>query len=252
MSDRLGRIPPVRESKVDMVFSYVVVADTGFAPNPFFGLCTLACCKPQLRKGVGHRVLAATGCDDVRQVEALPPDTVRNLNIWVVGLAGTHLHDHVRRGVVFAMQVTGVTDFERYYLEHPEKRPVRTDPVTDQDPCWHGDAIYTGNDPATTLQICPSAHSDGDHENLGNKAHDLSGQYVLLSDHFVYFGPDAPWVPLEQRLHHGRGHSITQDPDTLRELEDLLNGDWAGLFDDTSQKRAADPRSSGQQCRGVA
>ena len=232
-----------------MLFSYVVVADTGFAPNPFFGLCTLACCKPQLRKGVGNRVLAATDCDDVRQLEMLPSDAVRDLNLWIVGLAGAQLRDHVRRGVVFAMQVTGVTDFESYHRDWPMKRPVRTGGVTDADPRWHGDAIYTGNDPGSAIQICPSAHSDGQKENFGNKVHDLGGRYVLLSDHFVYFGVDAPWVPIEQRLHHGRGHSITQDSQTLCDLELLLNGEWAGMLDDTGQPRAARP---GQQCRGVA
>jgi len=31
------------------VFSYVVKNDGGFAPNPFHGSCTLACCKPKIR-----------------------------------------------------------------------------------------------------------------------------------------------------------------------------------------------------------
>ncbi len=29
--------------------SYVVARDYGFAPNPFFGVCTLATCKPKIR-----------------------------------------------------------------------------------------------------------------------------------------------------------------------------------------------------------
>jgi Nucleotide modification associated domain 2 len=32
------------------LYSYIVTHDTGFAPNPFFGFCTLACCKPGIRK----------------------------------------------------------------------------------------------------------------------------------------------------------------------------------------------------------
>ena len=32
------------------LFSYVVAHDTGFSPNPFFGYCTLACCKPVIRR----------------------------------------------------------------------------------------------------------------------------------------------------------------------------------------------------------
>jgi hypothetical protein len=34
-------------------FSYVVARDYGFAPNPFLGICTLATCKPDIRKAAG-------------------------------------------------------------------------------------------------------------------------------------------------------------------------------------------------------
>ena len=36
-------------SRAMRVFSYVVMHDSGFAPNPFHGHCTLACCKPKIR-----------------------------------------------------------------------------------------------------------------------------------------------------------------------------------------------------------
>ena len=32
------------------LFSYVVARDYGFAPNPFYEMCTLATCKPRIRK----------------------------------------------------------------------------------------------------------------------------------------------------------------------------------------------------------
>lgn len=32
------------------LFSYVVRFDSGFAPNPFYGYCTLATCKPPIRR----------------------------------------------------------------------------------------------------------------------------------------------------------------------------------------------------------
>ncbi|WP_171031592.1 hypothetical protein [Eubacterium sp. BSD2780061688b_171218_H5] len=35
-----------------IVYEYVMKCDTGFAPNPFYGTCTLACCKPRIRKGI--------------------------------------------------------------------------------------------------------------------------------------------------------------------------------------------------------
>ena len=55
------------------VYSYILTSDTGFAPNPFWGYCTLACCKPMIRrtasvgdwivgltpKALGHRIAYA-------------------------------------------------------------------------------------------------------------------------------------------------------------------------------------------------
>lgn len=32
------------------VFSYIVSKDFGHAPNPFHGVCILACCKPAVRR----------------------------------------------------------------------------------------------------------------------------------------------------------------------------------------------------------
>ena len=32
------------------LFSYIITHDIGFAPNPFFGYCTLANCKPVIRR----------------------------------------------------------------------------------------------------------------------------------------------------------------------------------------------------------
>jgi hypothetical protein len=39
--------------------SYIVEHDKGFAPNPFHGVCTLAACKPKIRKyaGAGEYVI---------------------------------------------------------------------------------------------------------------------------------------------------------------------------------------------------
>ena len=32
------------------LFTYIVTSDAGFAPNPFYGYCTLACCKTAIRR----------------------------------------------------------------------------------------------------------------------------------------------------------------------------------------------------------
>lgn len=56
--------------------------DLGFAPNPFGGLCSLACCKPQIRARAG-------------------------LGDWIIGLTSTKLPPVMR--CVFGMVVTGDT-----------------------------------------------------------------------------------------------------------------------------------------------
>lgn len=242
-----------RHDHVSVLFSYIVTADSGFAPNPFFGLCTLACCKPKLRRAIGNRLLGEFGAADIHDLRGADPDYIRNRNIWVVGLAGASLRDRPRRSVVFAMQVTDVLDFASYFEEHPEKRPDRSGSRTSADPAWHGDAIYTGNDSATAVQLSPSAHSDGGKEHLANKRHDLDGQFVLLSDHFLYFGKDAPYVPLEEKLHHGRGHRMNHAPEALAELESWLNGPWARLFNSAGDQLASDrsPAALSRDCRGT-
>lgn len=49
----------IRAEKPVRLFSYVVRWDHGFAPNPFYRLCSIATCKPDIRKAatVGDYVL---------------------------------------------------------------------------------------------------------------------------------------------------------------------------------------------------
>jgi len=71
------------------IHSYVVRYDSGFAPNPFYSYCTLATCKPSIRKGA-------------------------NIGDWVVG-SGSNDRS-VRRGgyLVYAMRVTEAMAFDEY------------------------------------------------------------------------------------------------------------------------------------------
>ena len=66
------------------LYSYVVARDYSFAPNPFFGVCTLATCKPSIRQSA----------------------TVGDL---VVG-SGSKSRGQGRQ-LVFAMSVTGIMSF---------------------------------------------------------------------------------------------------------------------------------------------
>ncbi|MFC0668681.1 hypothetical protein ACFSKY_14665 [Azotobacter chroococcum] len=71
------------------LYSYVVARDFGFAPNPFFGFCTLATCKPKIRKHA-------------------------SVGDWVVGTGAKSTYDYKGR-LIYAMQVSEVLSFDEYW-----------------------------------------------------------------------------------------------------------------------------------------
>jgi hypothetical protein len=157
------------------VYSYIVDSDGGFAPNPFHGFCTLACCKPRIR------------------ASAEPGDVI-------IGMTS--------RGerVTYAMKVSSVIGFSDYWngARYHAKRPVHSSPTKLER---MGDNIYEPDGTGGFRQL-PSAHSNADGtEHKGKKEHDLDGYNVLVGDHFVYFGVEAPALPGELAfLRVGRGH----------------------------------------------
>jgi len=158
------------------IYSYVVAHDTGFAPNPFHGYCTLACCKPKIRSR------AAKGD-------------------WVVGLTSKAAGNRI----VYLMRVDDVMESLSEYWFDPRfkaKKPTYTGGIRRK--C--GDNIYEPLASGGYRQL-RSAHSDGDAENEDNKAHDLGGKRVLVSETFAYFGSKAlPLPPELQCLRVMRGH----------------------------------------------
>jgi hypothetical protein len=149
------------------VYLYAVSYDLGFAPNPFGGLCSLACCKPAIRAGAQHAD-------------------------WIVGLTGTKLPPALR--CVFAMQVTRSMTFEDYWADAEfETRKSRRNGSAKKQV---GDNIYHRDTPRDPWVQEDSVHSleDGSQCPL-NTAHDTRINRVLLSDRFVYFGAAAPPVP---------------------------------------------------------
>ena len=75
-----------------MIRAYIVEHDIGFAPNPFFGVCTLATCKPEIR---WHT----------------------SIGEWVVGIGS--IADGIRGRMVFAMKVEEALTFEKYWNDEP-------------------------------------------------------------------------------------------------------------------------------------
>jgi len=167
------------------LFSYIVASDSGFAPNPFHGVCTLACCKPDIRRGA-------------------------SVGDLIVGL--TPKRDGSR--VVYVMRVTTTLNFKEYW-RHPKFRKKQSAGVDD---C--GDNIYQPL-AADEFRQHPSGHSHRDgSENPDTKERDLGGEQVLLSGDFVYFGGEAIKPPKRfVDLIVGRGHRRFRKPGDGRLIE---------------------------------
>lgn len=149
------------------VHVYAVSYDLGFAPNPFGGVCSLACCKPEIRR-------------------------TAQLGDWVVGLTGTKLRPALR--LVFAMEVTRITDFDEYWraAEFTGRKATRNGSQKAQV----GDNIYHRDGPEAPWIQEDSVHSlPGGLQCELNTGHDTRVNRILLSDHFLYLGDQARAVP---------------------------------------------------------
>jgi hypothetical protein len=100
------------------IYSYIVAEDNGFAPNPFGGACTLACCKPKIRE------------------RAIRGD-------WVLGFTPKPNEGHL----VYAMEVNRTMLFGHYFdaLEFQNKKPSEDN--------IYGDNIYKEIAPAQYEQV---------------------------------------------------------------------------------------------------
>lgn len=188
------------------IYSYVVRYDSGFAPNPFYGNCTLATCKPDIRR-------------------------VAKVGDWVVGSGSNDRK--VRRGghLVYAMRITEAVTFDEYSCDprFEAKKPFRCG--SRKQSC--GDNIYFRASPDAPWQQRDSFHSRVDGSlNPDHVRRDTGVDRVLISNDFVYFGGEGPEVPTELKDQQGRwlcktgrGLSAFDDPQLVERL-----GQWIHSF----------------------
>ena len=167
-----------------ILYTYCIPYDDGAAPNPFWGICTLAICKPVIRRVAG-------------------------IGDWVVGTGSKNspIGDKSKH-VVYAMKVTGKMTLEKYdefcQKHYPNKIP---DWKNEDFRRRLGDCIYD-------FSSIPPIIRKGVH-NENNLERDLGGKYALLSSQFYYFG-DSPIELAENLLpiiKEGQAHkSKSNDP----------------------------------------
>ncbi|QOT82073.1 hypothetical protein [Cupriavidus basilensis] len=187
------------------VHSYVVRYDSGFAPNPFYGHCTLATCKPGIRRSA-------------------------QVGDWVIG-CGSNAQG-IRRGghIVYAMRVSEALTFDQYSADPRflAKMPFRNGSRKQSS----GDNIYHRQNANSEWFQRDSFHSNPDGTtNYKHVRRDTSVNRVLLSDDYVYFGGIGPKFPIGLRDRNGRpiwksgiGVTCFDDAQLLAAFERWLRG----------------------------
>jgi hypothetical protein len=162
------------------LFSYVIEHDLGFAPNPFHGMCTLACCKPVIRK-------AAKVGDYILGTGAVGPNLEGYLTYW--------------------MRVDEVLTFDEYWKDARFRRKKPRMSATTY--LRYGDNIYH-HDGEKEFKQEDSFHSMEDGSvSFGDLKRDTgTTDKVLVGHEFAYWGRAGIKVPqrLVFLLKKGPGH----------------------------------------------
>ena len=176
------------KSEKPTLYSYCIPIDDGAAPNPYWDTCTLAICKPVIRR-------------------------VANIGDWIVGLGSKNSPiGDIHNKIVYIMKISNKLTFAQYdefcKTNLTKKIPV----ITNEDPIYHlGDCIYD-------FSKYPNVEQRKGVHKEGNQPIDLGGKYVLLSDHFYYFGDKPYSLPKKfyAIIKDGQGHKSTfNDPYVL-------------------------------------
>lgn len=148
------------------VYIYVLTRDYGFAPNPFYGICTLATCKPRIRKSA-------------------------KIDDWVLGIGSKTTHQN---RLIYLMRVTKKITYNEYW-ENPEysiKKPFMKGSLKRM----YGDNIYYLDPHNNSWVQSDSHHSYANGvTNYHNLNRDTKSNSVLISSEFYYFGKDAITIP---------------------------------------------------------
>lgn len=162
------------------IFSYVIEHDLGFAPNPFHGVCTLACCKPKIRK-------AAQIGDYILGMGATKPGLSGHLCYW--------------------MRVDEIVTFDEYWRDPRFRR--KKPKMSGTTYLRYGDNIYHRN-AQNTLQQEDSFHSlENGVLSPGDLERDTgTTERVLIGWEFSYWGKSGIKLPkaLDCFVIRGPGH----------------------------------------------
>lgn len=148
----------------DYLHCYKMTDDTGFAPNPYHNVLTLATCKPRIR----------LSAQDGQWISGWTSKIVNDKDGNKVAFTDCKL--------IYLAKIAKKISFEQYWKDYPQKRPK-----TGID-C--GDNIYRPKKDGADVKDINDFESIAKkyHDSLEDRKRDLSGQNVLICDEFYYFG----------------------------------------------------------------
>lgn len=172
------------ETRDPSLKSYIVTFDGGAAPNPYHEVCSLALCKPDIRR-------------------------TAEVGDLIIGLTSITLGYQL----VYAMYVSEVLTLGDYFEDarYQAKKPnFKSDDRHD----WMGDNIYerkSGNEYIQHLAYFHIPDRTAQQLQMKQQTDLVRGQNVLLSDKYWYFGANSPTLPPELDFLHERlrrGHRV--------------------------------------------
>jgi len=192
--------------KIDMetkMWSYKLVWDTMFAPNPLFDVLTLATCKPGIRRSPNNKK-----------------------GMWIAGFTACNIHNapifggditRCNRGnekLIYLAQISDILTLDDYWEQYPQKRCDLDPYMKYYDAQWYGDNIYSKNHTDKDGNIIPMPNN-GDHEGVPAGERDYHyGKNAIICERFYYFTPDNRMdVPerFKGLVHGGIGQSLKSD-----------------------------------------
>jgi hypothetical protein len=151
------------------VCAYVMTYDTGLAPNPFHGVCTLAVCTP-------NHVRANLEEND-----------------YIIGVAGVRLRQKLNLPsdswrLIYAMKVDKFKELDAYYNSADYKLKIPKLSGSKVEMC--GDNFYK----LSNGELIHTGEST-DHDWAEINEQDCKGNRVFIGKTFNYFGSSAPEIP---------------------------------------------------------
>ena len=173
----------------------ILKVDTGYAPNPFYGVFTLACCRPEIRRAAG-------------------------VGDWVVGITRKHLGNDI----AYMMRVDEVLAHADYFRDKrfTAKKP---DFSTKEFIDTLGDNCYRPLPDGGYQQLpCRHYNFENNCESVKDRIHDTDGVNVLISWHLTYYGEHPE--PLDKAIYGfaipARFNRVNFTPDQEEQLLKLV------------------------------